>query len=317
MNISVDDNVYRQIISFDKYKLSGSSGSQGPQGPANFTLVNSQGMTPVNTLGSNSITTTSPNTTYGVNTVESYNTAFLTFKLGSLLSSSSCGFVAVSHLNTFAFGFQFDTINTYSIAANGQGSVGSHNYSNGDLFTIALTSATCKYYQNGVLIYTVTTDTNYLNVFAKFYITGVSNIVNIAFGYLNDSSFSPFTNIISYTWNSGSSTTSGNLHFLNLSADQGTIFMNSSLVNNNSNITLLAGVYSVNVSSNTNFLSSTGYHIYYSTDQSNWTQVGNTIQNNSASVIINLSQNSYAGLASFSIPTSPSQQFYISLFRIA
>lgn len=161
----------------------GATGVPGVSGPALFTLINDIGSA---TLTPNSITTFSDINT--VRTEESYYTAFLTIKIfsSSLNGTSSIGFVSVYYINTFAFSFNFNPDNTYSIASNGGGSVGSYPYSDGDIFTISVNSVSCKFFQNGNLILNGVTNTSYLNMYANFYIDGSMTLTNIAFGYLSD-----------------------------------------------------------------------------------------------------------------------------------
>lgn len=149
-------------------------------GPALFTLEILQGLP---TLTANSIVDTT-NTISIVRTQEFYYTAFLTCKITNVPNEGSIGFVNVNNPNTFAFSFDFNN-NTVGVSVNGNGSqsIGA-NINAGDLITIALTSFTCTFFINGLPVYSTATDTNWLNVVAQFYSTGIYQATNIAFGYL-------------------------------------------------------------------------------------------------------------------------------------
>lgn len=163
----------------------GAQGIQGIQGPALFTLENT--LNPVYSLTSNSIITNNNNESI-VSTVENYYTAFITCIVNS--GSCSLGFTSINYPNTISFNFQINpsdtNTTTCSIGYNGSGNVGSYDYTYGQVLTIALTSINCKFFINGILIYTSNTDVNYLNVRGWFYISNSCNISNIAYGYLND-----------------------------------------------------------------------------------------------------------------------------------
>lgn len=162
-------------------------GTQGQQGPALFTLVNT--LNPVYSLTPNSIITNNNNESI-VRTVENYYTAFITCIVNS--GSPTIGFTSISNLNTMSYNFRINPSNdnntTCSIAFNGGGNIGEYDYTYGQVLTIALTSMSCKFFINGFLIYTSSTEQNYLNVYGWFYINNSCNISNIAYGFLNDPS---------------------------------------------------------------------------------------------------------------------------------
>lgn len=184
-NLKVDKLTFNKDYLCQSFGIRGQPGPQGlpgKQGPALFTLYDASNN--VENMTSNSIETLNETNTYIVNTIERYYTAFLTIKL-NIGENTTFGFLSNANINTFAFAFQMSAT-TYSIVYNCGGAIGTYGYEPGDIFTICLTSVNCKFFQNGNLILNVGTDTLYLNVIAKFYIVGTSNISNISYGYLND-----------------------------------------------------------------------------------------------------------------------------------
>lgn len=276
----------------------GTNGTNGSEGPALFTLFNNTGTA---TLTSNSITTIDI-INYIIDTVESYNTAFLTFKLvdGTFNNPSSIGLVSVNFINTFAFAFQFNTDNTFSLVYNGGGAVGSYPYSLGDLFTICLTSSSCDFFQNGILINTIVTNISYLNVKARFYIDGIVNITNIAFGYLNDVS-----NVLAYTYNDGTITSLSGFEFLNLNNSSYDIILVNCSISSDYILELSSGIYSATISYNDSTQLSSICSIYLSTDSGNtWNSIGSGIasgvNSGSNTVMINVPTSGYLAVGTSS-----------------
>lgn len=154
----------------------------GSSGPALFTLTTLEGNP---TVYPNSIVS-STDTLSIVSTDESYYTAFITFKLPIIPTQGSIGFVSRNYANTFAFSFDFlDGMAGFSANGSGTQSLG-WPVESGDTMTIALTSYTCSFFVNGNLVQSVPTQTEYLNVWARFYASTSYQANNIAFGYLAD-----------------------------------------------------------------------------------------------------------------------------------
>ena len=148
-----------------------------------FTLQNLLGTA---TLTPNSITSTEEDNT--VVTLEKYYPAFLTFSVGfqSVTNVTIFGFVVPTLPNTFAFAFQF-LESSYHFVSNGAGTIGEPvSYSVNDIFTVALTSTHCYYYQNGLLVNTVLNTQNSPPYRGQFYFGDANlSLNNIAYGIMN------------------------------------------------------------------------------------------------------------------------------------
>lgn len=280
----------------------GEQGISGIEGPALFTLINVQGNS---LITSNSIIINSSNITI-VKTIENYYTAFITFKLNSanLNGESSVGFVSNNFINTFSFAFQFNTNNTFTPIYNRSGGTLFYSFSDNDLFTICLTSSTCKFFQNGNLIYNVITNMLYLNVFSQFYINGNINLSNISYGYLNDQ-----FDVITYTYNDGNVSNNEGYYFLNLSNSStlNTIYINS-FIDDDCYISLPIGIYNITLTYNSQNLLNDNYSIYYTYDKTIFNQIGSGIYagtSGSNNVIINLVEDGFIGIGTNIISSTP------------
>lgn len=167
----------------------------GPQGPALFTLMNANGFA---TLGSNTITTdsTAGVTTDIVKTIETYSTAFHTFRIGSIGTINDpflIGLVNTQNIHTFAFAFQFNSVGALFTVANQGGSISAGTYNIGDIFSVAVTDSQYQLYQNGV---SVATGTNTLGTtgsyYANFFLANPDIYIDlISFGYLSAGATGP------------------------------------------------------------------------------------------------------------------------------
>lgn len=284
--------------------INGPTGSIGPtgftgiEGPALFTLYSDPNLSLVENLGSNYFQTTNPDSTYIVNTLELYQTAFLTAKVNS--GQFNFGFISPYYTNTFAFSINSTDSNYYSIAINGGGATGSYSYSLGDIFTICLTSVSCKFFQNGLLVFEGLTNPVYQTVFARFFIQGESEITSIAYGYLND-----LPNVIGYSYNTNETFTDEPLYFIKLSDGINSLFVNCLLNEDKCFFIIGPGIYNINVSFGDNSATSAAYNLYWTpSDSIDWQRIGNSIPvgtvSGSISLILNLSSEGFIGLASYS-----------------
>ncbi len=276
----------------------GIQGIQGVEGPALFTLYSDPNVSPVEILGSNYFQTTNSDLTYIINTLELYQTAFLTAKVNS--GQFNFGFISSYYTNTFAFSINSTDSNYYSIAINGGGSTGSYSYSFGDIFTICLTSVSCKFFQNGLLVFEGLTNPIYQTVFARFFVQGESEITSIAYGYLND-----LPNVIGYSYNINETFTDEPLYFIKLSDSTNSLFVNCLLNEDKCFFIIGPGIYNINVSFGDNSTTSATYNLYWTpSDSINWQSIGNSIPagtvSGSISLILNLSSEGFIGLASYS-----------------
>lgn len=303
------------ILNVNTINTSNIIGQTGPQGPGLFTLLNLNSFVPV-TLTSNSITTPiNISDAAQIKIVEQYRTAFITFYiniLDTINNPFSIGFVNISYLNTFAFGFQFNNDTDYSLVFNGAGSVGSYNYITGDQFTISLLNNVCYYYQNGNLIAQCIINNIYGQspFFVKFYLTSYITIDKISFSYLNDNH-----NTLCYTYNT-SNYISGDISFLYLAdiENTNTIYYNC-ILNSSYAIRLPTNqIYEITISFGSNSLNNNNYSIYYSYDTNSWTAIGNIIPQNiySGSSTVMLNTNSVSSYCYIGIGTTSSISSIIS-----